>query len=166
MAGRRSVDVGQRHLDAPRDLRLRSAAAPPDAPHDGHRHGPLLALRRQMFSEMRRAAMTPVWIAQLATGTKSFERNAVIGSRRLNEWGLHRARVELAHRLAQARRRRLAGLVSEKDRTAFDRDGFVLRANFLPPEQFAALVAQVRAYRGPLREISEGDTIMRKIALD
>jgi Phytanoyl-CoA dioxygenase (PhyH) len=110
--------------------------------------------------------MTPVWIAQLATGTKSFERNAVIGSRRLNEWGLHAARVALAYRLAQARRRQLAGLVSEEDRTAFDRDGFVLRPNFLPAEQFAALIAQVRAYRGPLREISEGDTIMRKIALD
>jgi hypothetical protein len=119
-----------------------------------------------MFSEMRRAAMTPVWIAQLATGTKSFERNAVIGSRRLNEWGLHAARVRLACRLAQARRRKLAGLVSEEDRKAFDRDGFVLRPNFLPDERFAALVAQVRAYRGPLREISEGDTIMRKIALD
>jgi hypothetical protein len=119
-----------------------------------------------MFSGMRRAAMAPVWIGQLATGTKSFERNAVIGSRRLNEWGLHAARVRLAYRLAQARRRKLAGLVSEEDRTAFDRDGFVLRPNFLPDEHFAALVAQVRAYRGPLREISEGDTIMRKIALD
>ena len=119
-----------------------------------------------MFSEMRRAAMAPVWIAQLATGTKSFERNGVIGSRRLNEWGLHAARVGLAYRLAQARRRKLTGLVSEEDRTAFDRDGFVLRPDFLPPQQFAALVAQVRAYRGPLREISEGDTIMRKIALD
>ena len=90
---------------------------------------------------MRRVAMTPVWIAQLATGTKSFERNAVIGSRRLNEWGLHAARVALAHRLAQARRRQLAGLVSEEDRTAFDRDGFVLRPNFLPAKQFAALIA-------------------------
>ncbi len=119
-----------------------------------------------MLSEMRRAAMTPVWIAQLATGTKSFERNAVLGSRRLNAWGLHAARVGLAYRLAQARRRKLAGLVSEEDKTAFDRDGYVLRSNFLPAEQFAALAAQVRAYRGPLREISEGDTIMRKIALD
>src|SRR6266403_2684029 len=109
-----------------------------------------------MLSQVRRAVMTPLWVIQLATGTKSFERNAVIGSRRLNEWGLHAARVALAYRLAQARRRLLAGLVSEKDRTAFDRDGFVLRPNFLPAEQFAALIAQVRAYRGPLREISEG----------
>ena len=119
-----------------------------------------------MLSQIGRAAMTPVWLAQLATGTKSFEHNPVIGSRRLNEWGLHAARVQLAYRLAQARRRRLAGLVSAEDREAFDRHGFVLRPNFLPEEQFTALVAQVRAYRGPLREISEGDTIMRKVALD
>ncbi len=119
-----------------------------------------------MLSELRRVAMTPLWVAQLATGTKSFERNLVIGSRRLNEWGLHAARVSLAHGLATARRRKLAGLVSQADREAFDRDGFVVRSNFLPAEQFAALLAQVRAYRGPLREISEGDTVMRKIALD
>ncbi|MBV9199640.1 MAG: phytanoyl-CoA dioxygenase family protein [Alphaproteobacteria bacterium] len=119
-----------------------------------------------MLAQISRAAMTPVWLAQLATGTKSFERNPVIGSRRLNEWGLHARRVRLAYQLAQARRRRLADLVSARDREAFDRDGFVLRPNFLPEEQFAALVAQVRAYRGPLREISEGDTVMRKIALD
>jgi len=119
-----------------------------------------------MLSAIGRAAMTPVWIAQLATGTKSFERNALIGSRRLNEWGLHASRVALAYSLAQARRRRLAHLVSEEDRQAFDRNGFVIRQNFLRDDQFAALVDQVRAYRGPLREISEGDTIMRKIALD
>jgi hypothetical protein len=119
-----------------------------------------------MLSQVRRVAMAPLWIAQLLTGTKSFERNLVIGSRRLNEWGLHTARVAFAHQLAGARRNRLAGLVSRQDREAFDRDGFVLRPNFLPPEQFAALVPQIRAYRGPLREISEGDTIMRKIALD
>jgi hypothetical protein len=35
----------------------------------------------------------PLWAAQLATGTKSFERNPVIGSHWLNEHGLHTARV-------------------------------------------------------------------------
>jgi hypothetical protein len=119
-----------------------------------------------MLSQVHRAAMTPLWIAQLFTGTKSFESNLVIGSQRLNEWGLHTTRVTLAHRLANARRRKLAGLISAADREAFERDGFVVRSNFLPPEQFAALVAQVKAYRRHLREISEGDTIMRKIALD
>src|SRR5713101_5297566 len=119
-----------------------------------------------MLAQVRRAAMAPLWVAQLITGTKSFERNLVIGSRRLNEWGLHAGRVALAHRLAGARRRKLADLVSVQDREAFERDGFVVRPNFLPPEQFATLLAQIKAYRGTLREISEGDTIMRKIALD
>lgn len=119
-----------------------------------------------MLAQLRRAAMTPVWIAQLPTGTKSFERNPIIGSRRLNEWGLHASRVALAHRLAAARRHRLAGLISVADRAAFDRDGFVVHENFLPSGQFAALLAEVKAYRGPLREIVEGDTLMRKIALD
>ena len=119
-----------------------------------------------MLSEVRRAAMTPLWIAQLVTGAKSFERNLVIGNRHLNERGLHAARVNVAYKLANARRRRLAGMISEEDRAAFDRDGFVVRPDFLPQQQFAALVGQIRAYRGPLREITEGDTVMRKIALD
>src|SRR6516162_1622444 len=123
-----------------------------------------------MLSQMRRAVMNPlwvpVWLAQLLTGTKSFERNPVIGSRRLNEWGLHTARVAFAHRLASTRRRKLAHLISAEDREAFDKDGFVVRPNFLPAVQFSALVAQVKAFRCNLREISEGDTIMRKVALD
>ena len=119
-----------------------------------------------MLSQLRRTAMLPWWTAQLFTATKSFERNAVIGSRRLNQRGLHGARVQFAHRLAIARRRKLAPLISADDRAAFDRDGFVVSHDFLPPKAFAALVQEVKAYRGPLREIAEGDTIMRKIALD
>ena len=110
--------------------------------------------------------MAPLWAAQLATGTKSFERNPVIGSRWLNERGLHTARVRLAGRIAEMRRRRLASLVSEADRAGFERDGFVIRPNFLPDAEFAELLRQVKAYRGILREIGEGDTILRKIALD
>jgi hypothetical protein len=119
-----------------------------------------------MLAQFGRAAMTPWWVAQLLTGTKSFARNRVIGSRTFNQWGLHAARVKLAHRVAASRRGRLAGLVSAADREAYARDGFVVRRDFLPPAEFAALRAQVEAYRGPLREIAEGDTIMRKVALD
>ncbi len=119
-----------------------------------------------MLAQLGRAAMVPLWTAQLVTGTKSFERNRVIGSPWLNERGLHAARVSLAHRIAAMRRRRLAGVVAAADRHAFERDGFVVRPNFLPNAEFAELLRQVKAYRGPLREIAEGDTIMRKIALD
>jgi hypothetical protein len=119
-----------------------------------------------MFAQIGRAAMTPWWLAQLPTGAKSFERNALIGSPRLNEWGLHAARVGLAHRIAATRRRRLEHLVSAADRDAFAREGFVVRHDFLPRPQFAALVAEIAAWRGQLREIAEGDTVMRKLALD
>ena len=123
-----------------------------------------------MLAQLGRAVLAPVavplWAAQLLTGAKSFERNHLIGSRRLNRYGLHAARVSLAHRIAAARRRRLGGLVSAADREDFARDGFVVRRDFLPAAEFARLLQQVKAYRGPLREIAEGDTIMRKIALD
>jgi hypothetical protein len=119
-----------------------------------------------MLAGLGRAAMVPLWTAQLVTGTKSFERNGVIGSSWLNRNGLHTARVSLAHRIAAARRRRLSGLVSARDREDFARDGFVVRPDFLPAGEFAALLNQVKDYRAGLREISEGDTILRKIALD
>src|SRR4029077_10753440 len=76
------------------------------------------------------------------------------------------ARAAAACRLAQARRRRLARLISADDRRQLDRDGFIVKRDFLPPDIFADLVAQVRALRAPAREIAEGDTITRHIALD
>jgi hypothetical protein len=112
------------------------------------------------------AATAPLWAVQLLTGAKSFEANPLIGSRRLNRWGLHARRVESAHRLAWARRARLAGRLSPEDRAAFDRDGFVVRRDALPKDTFARLVAEIDAYRGPIREKAEGRTVLRKVTVD
>jgi hypothetical protein len=119
-----------------------------------------------MPSFARHALLMPFWLAQVFTQEKFFARNPVIGSRWLNERGLHTARVRLAGRLAESRRRRLAPLISPEDRRQLDRDGFVIKRDFLPPDVFAALVAQVRAVRAPAREMVEGDTVTRHIALD
>ena len=119
-----------------------------------------------MSSPLRRAISLPWCATRLLSGEKSFERNPLIGSPLLNRWGLHAARVTFAHRLAWARRRRLARMISAADRASFDRDGFVVRRNFLGDRDFAALLAQLKAYRGSSREIAEGDTLVRKIALD
>src|SRR5579875_3303487 len=108
---------------------------------------------RTMLARLGQAGLAPLWAVQLFSAAKSFERNPLLGSRRLNEWGLHTARVRLAYRLAMRRRRRLADLVSAEDRAAFLRDGFVVRQNFLPRPDFAALVAEVKAYRGLMRKI-------------
>lgn len=110
--------------------------------------------------------LMPLWLGQLLTQEKSFEGNPVIGSRRLNERGLHVARLKLAHRLAARRRRRLARLICDEDRARLDRDGFVVKHDFLPKAVFAELTAQVRRLRAPAREMIEGDTITRRIALD
>ena len=119
-----------------------------------------------MPSLVRQSLLMPFWLAQVFTQEKFFARNPIIGNRWLNAHGLHTARVSVACRLAAARRRRLARLISPEDRALLDRDGFILKRDFLPPPVFAALVAQIQQLRAPAREMAEGDTITRHIALD
>ena len=119
-----------------------------------------------MPSVVRHALLGPLWLAQVFTQEKFFARNPVLGNRWLNEHGLHTARVRLASRLAAARRRRLARLIDAADRARFDRDGFIVKRDFLPPPLFAELVAQARELRAPAREMVEGNTVTRHIALD
>jgi hypothetical protein len=115
---------------------------------------------------MLRALCLPFWLCQVLSQQKSFERNPIIGNRWLNEKGLHTLRLKVAHRLAAARRARLVGMISPEDRKHLDRDGFLLKPGFLPEQVFGELVAQVRALRAASRELIEGDTITRRIALD
>jgi hypothetical protein len=112
-----------------------------------------------------RIVLSPYYFCQLFTGAKSFEDNPIIGSDRLNARGLHALRVKSAHRLAIARRGRLASFVSNEDREAFERDGFVIRRDFLTQPDFSALVAQVKACRCEAQEIKQGATINRKFAV-
>lgn len=112
-----------------------------------------------------RYLLAPFWVLQLATGAKAFTGNPLIGSRKLNALGLHTARVRLAHRLADGRRRRLRNLISPEDAAAFDRDGFVCIRDFLSPEAFADLRDQVLNYSAPAREQAQGDTITRRYSL-
>ena len=113
-----------------------------------------------------RYLLAPWWALQLATDAKSFRDNPLIGSRRLNRWGLHAKRVALADRMAWARRRRMERLMPQEQREAFERDGFVKVENFLSPDAFAALRDQVLHYPGAAREMVQGDTITRRYALD
>ena len=108
----------------------------------------------------------PFWTLALATGAKSFRDNKVIGSPTLNRMGLHAKRIQLAHDLAWSRRRRLAHLIDPADRAAFDRDGFVAKRNFLDPDTFARLKEQALGYRATAREMVQGETITRRMAID
>ena len=107
----------------------------------------------------------PWWALQLATGAKSFVDNPLIGSVALNRRGLHAARIRLAHRLADWRRSRLAGLLPGDLRAAFDRDGFVEIRNFLEKDQFDRLREALLGGEFPAREHQQGDTVTRRAAI-
>jgi hypothetical protein len=113
-----------------------------------------------------RYLLAPWWLVQLATGGKAFCDNPLIGSRRLNALGLHEGRVWLAHQLAAMRRRRLAKLIDPLDRAIFDRDGFIEKRNFLAPCMFEKLRSDLLKHAAPAREMAQGDTITRRIAVD
>jgi hypothetical protein len=108
----------------------------------------------------------PFWLLALATGAKSFADNPILGSGRLNRWGLHVSRLELAHRMAWGRRRRLASAVPSEWRAQFDADGFVVVPNFLPDMDFEAIRNQLTAGTFDTRVQQQGDTITRRIAVD
>jgi len=117
-------------------------------------------------SRGRQAILMPYFFGQLFTAAKSFEANPLIGSARLNQMGLHKTRVAVAYRRAAARRAKLAKLVSEEDRAAYERDGFVIRRNFLPQAVFERLLSEVKAHRGTFEERVWGETVIRKIIVD
>ena len=111
-------------------------------------------------------AMTPWWLAQLATSAKSFRDNPVLGSRTLNRWGLHVARRRTAARLAALRRWQLARHLGEAEVAAFDREGYFVWYDALPRGVFAQLREEVAALQGPAREMRQGCAVTRRIGLD
>lgn len=108
----------------------------------------------------------PIWLLSLATESKSFKDNPIIGSAFLNKRGLHVGRVKLAHRMAEFRRRRLACRISNQDRADFDRDGFILKQDFLAPSVFEAVAQEIFSLDGDSREMVQGDTVTRRVSLD
>lgn len=116
--------------------------------------------------QARTILLSPIWTLQLLTSAKSFLDNPLIGSRRLNGLGLHRGRVRLADAMCRWRRRRLARHLRADWREAFDRDGYVVVRDVVPPEEFPALREAMLSYEGPAREMRQGDAITRRLAID
>ena len=109
--------------------------------------------------------LLPFWLAQVFSGEKSFWPNPILGGLALNRRGFAVWRGRLACRLTEARRRRLERLIPAADRTAFARDGYVVKRDFLPSGSFAALAAEVRELAATAGEFKEGDAITRRIPL-
>jgi hypothetical protein len=119
-----------------------------------------------MAFSILRPLLAPWWLVQLFTGAKSFRDNPLIGSRWMNQRGLHMWRVRTAYELTARRRASLAPGVDAALRNDFDRNGYVEIRDFLPAEVFAKLRDEVLGFRGPAREMVQGDTITRRYAID
>ncbi len=111
----------------------------------------------------------PLQAASAALGVmgtaKSFKQNPILGDPALNRRGLHRERVRLAARMAAARRARLARRLAPEDVAAFDRDGYVLKRDWLPAEAFDAVRRLAFETPAPAREMRQGRTVTRHTPL-
>lgn len=108
----------------------------------------------------------PLHLLQVATHAKSFQDNLVLGSRRLNERGLHVGRVRLAAHMAELRRQRLAARLHPDELAHFQANGYFLRQQALPPALFATLRDEIRQLRARGWEMRQGRTVTRRISLD
>ena len=107
----------------------------------------------------------PLAAPAILTSEKSFRKNVVLGSARLNAMGLHRRRVALAHAMSARRRAALAPRIDPAERAAFDKNGYVMRRNALPPELLAAVRAEIATVPRPVWQMRQGQTVNRVIPL-
>lgn len=118
------------------------------------------------YPSVRHVLGFPVYFLQLFSGAKSFEKNPLLGSRFLNRHGLHVLRVSTAMRMADWRRRRLRHLITEEQAESYERDGYVRIDNFLPEEQFQAVLAELQAGNFERVDMHQGATITRRSMID
>lgn len=119
-----------------------------------------------VLQQLGRYAALPWHCVQLATHAKSFQANPVLGSTRLNQWGLHIKRRQLAMQMAQWRRMQLARQLPPIERSSFERDGFFMREQALPAAAFERLRAEARELRAQGWEMRQGKAITRRVSLD
>lgn len=112
-----------------------------------------------------RLLKSPLWIAQLFTGAKSFIDNPILGSAWLNKSGLHIIRLLTAHGIMRLRMAVLGWGIPKADRQSFQSRGYILKENFLTESDFLALEAEIRACRETPRRSAQGDTITEKTLL-
>ena len=112
-----------------------------------------------------RLLKSPLWLAQLFTGAKSFIDNPIIGNVWLNKAGLHVIRLVTAHAIMRLRMAVLAWRVPKADRESFQRNGYILKENFLPEADFLALEQEIRSYQEKPRRSVQGDTATERTLL-
>ncbi|WP_417693372.1 phytanoyl-CoA dioxygenase family protein [Roseibium sp.] len=107
----------------------------------------------------------PFWLMGVVGAEKSYMKNPIIGSERLNKLGLHRKRVEIAEAMANSRRSRLASVVPDEHRAFFDQNGYMVVENFLPAEIYEKLLMETAEKTFAAREMRQGQTVTRMTPL-
>lgn len=120
-------------------------------------------MKHGILQILKTSILLPYYGIQVLSGVKSFRDNPVLGSQALNRRGLHSWRVVCAARLTAQRREKLRHLVPEVERRFFEEHGYIERSDFLPPDEFRKLVAEVEDLAAPAREMTEGSTITRRM---
>jgi hypothetical protein len=110
-------------------------------------------------------AKWPLWVIQVFTTAKSFT-HPIIGSRRLNRWGLHTFRMRLAQAMTQWRWLFMGHLMSPELRRNYREQGYITIENFLPPDEFTKLRDEILNFDGDLRRMKQGDTLTFQGLLD
>lgn len=97
---------------------------------------------------------------------KSFESHSIIGNPVFNQLGLHRFRVQKSAELAEKRRQNLAQCIDAADVAQFQKNGFILKENFLSDSDFECLKKELLETQFETRETLQGDTVTRRMSLD
>lgn len=108
----------------------------------------------------------PLWFLELFTRSKSFRKNPIIGNKLLNRLGLHVFRTLVSQMIFICRQKMLFFPAPPEDRSEFNRNGFIVKENFLPDDEFKTLSHEIEAYNGDTWESIQGDTITQHIFLD
>jgi hypothetical protein len=130
---------------------------------DGRAASAAAPVQSQVPSDRRHWWRAPLWILALFTGAKSFADNPILGSERFNAAGLHAWRLKLAHALAESRRSRLDKSLPAAWKDQFDRNGFVIVSDFLPPGLFEEIKSGLLKSGLECRSHQQGDTITTRI---
>ena len=108
----------------------------------------------------------PLHFLQLFSGAKSFEKNALLGSRFLNKHNLHVYRVKLAMQMASMRRRRLAPFIPEHLASEYEENGIVCIENFLDDDHFKTLSHEIDETSFDRVDMYQGSTSTRRSMID
>lgn len=118
------------------------------------------------LQNLSRGAKAVLLAPSIISGRSSFEGGGPIGSQRLNAAGLHRWRVRMAARMTDWRRARMANKVRLEWREQLARDGFVVVENAVPQSEFLTLRDAILTTRWEVRDMTQGDTVTRRAAID